>query len=536
MTRLIPERRMLPRWRPSSQVEGPSAQPVIWLPARGVRPSRARQPVQLGEASLAHLEAELQEWKRRRDVGTAADILSFAAFPETHAKLRDVALFLDGQPFVEASPALKSLVGSVLGRVDATQLVAEGPQSAMAAVRTLRRRLSIYPNNPIALTDLALAHTSLGNGVSAKRALLAAWSFASGNRQILLALARYFVHTNEAERAQRFLERSARTDKDPWLMAALIAVGQITGRTPRIVSRARRLVRASTIAPSHLSELAGSLATLELENGDRREARRMFDLAITAPTENVLAQLRWAHQSIDRPFEMRPGWAQTPKAFELLALDAFESCDAETAIEWSQKWQTDEPFSSRPAILASYVLSILGKDERAAELAREGLVANPEDETLEQNLIFSCIRLGNHLEAERRIQRMYRRTATPMVLANIGYLLLAQGNSVGRLFYERAIEELRGKGWYEKELLAIGFYADALRRVGQDDWRVQFERAQEAGKKISSSAFSMLANEVRRSAQLPPAATFAQLTTRRVPKWHWNERSNTVVMHKPRLL
>jgi Flp pilus assembly protein TadD len=536
MTRLIPERRMLPRWRPSSEAAGPSAQPAIRLPSPGERPRAALQRVEPVEVSLAHLESELQEWQQRRDVGSAADILSFAVFPETHARLRDIASFLDDQPFIQENKSLKSLVDSVLGRVDAELLITNGRSSPIAAVRTLRRRLSTYPHNPIALMDLALAHTSLGNRVNAERALLAARSLAPENRQTLLAIARYFVHVGEEDRAQRYLERAARTATDPWLMSALIAVGQITGKTPRIVSKAQRLVRAGTIAPAHLSELAGSLATLELESGDRREARRMFDLAIAAPTENVLAQLRWAHQSINRPFEMRPGWAQTPKAFELLTLDAFESGEATTAVDWSLKWQADEPFSSRPAILASYALSLLGKDEKAAELARDGLVTNPEDETLEQNLIFSLIRLGDLAEAEVRLQRMYRRSPSPMVIANIGCLLLAEGNAEGRLFYERAIEELRAKGWQERELLAIGFYADALRRAGQDDWRVQFERAQQFSKGVASPAFAMLVRKIQGNAQLPDATPLAPPTGRRMPKWHWDEKTNTVILRKPRLL
>lgn len=536
MTHLIPERRMLPRWRPSSQAQGPSAQPVIRLASPGERPNAAPQRVEPVEVSFTRLESELQEWRQQQDVGTAADILSFAVFPEVHPRLHDVASFLDGQPFIQANKPLKTLVDSVLGRVDPELLLTDGPTSARAAVRMLRRRLNTYPHNPIALMDLALAHTSLGNMVSAERALLAGWSLAPENRQTLLAVARYFVHANQAERGQRYLERAARTSTDPWLMSALIAVGQITGKTPRIVGKAQRLVKAGTIAPAHLSELAGSLATLELESGDRREARRMFDLAVAAPTENVLAQLRWAHQSLNRPFEMRPTWAQTPKAFELLTLDAFESGEATTAVNWSEKWRADEPFSSRPAILATYALSILGENERAAELAREGLVTNPDDETLNQNLIFNLIRLGNLAEAEERLLLMYRRSPSPMVLANIGCFLLAQGNQAGRQFYEAAIEELRAKGWKERELLAIGFYSDALRRAGQEDWSAQFARAQEASKNASSPAFAMLAREVQRNAQMPDPTALAQLAERRVPKWHWDEKTNTVIVRRARLL
>ena len=492
-------------------------------------PQRARW-----EEMLAH---EVAEWKAEPDVGTAADLLSYAIYPEAREKLKVVAEFLAREPSVSNSKALMQLVDMVRIGAGAHPALSVAAMPAQTAIRALRSRLREYPQNPIALVDLALAHVSLGNSRSAHRSLLHARTLAPNSRHALTALARYLVHADDAGAAQAVLERSPRTSNDPWLMSALVAVGQITGRTPRALRSARAMITAGSFSPEHISELAGSLATLELESGNRREARKLFNQALIVPTENVLAQLHWAHQSVNKAFEMKAAWDREPRAFELHALDSFATCDTNVAVKWALRWQEDEPFSSRPLILASFLLSILGRQDDAASLCRLGLITNPGDETLEQNLVYSLILSGNLEEASTRLLKMARASPSPMVMANIGCLLLAQGNLEGRTYYEAAIERLHKAGLSERAALAQGFYADALRRCGQLDWIKQLESANESNKVAASPAFAMLNAELQKSRdeQSTLAPPFLP-TTRRMPQWHWDAKTNVVTIRHSKLL
>jgi tetratricopeptide (TPR) repeat protein len=542
MTQLIPPRRMLPRWRVSTEMlAGPFIEPAVKRTRTNAIATRklnkASSLTSGSESWEPMLDLELSQWRKSPDVGTAADILSFAVYPAAREKLKEVASFLVKQPSVARSAVLLELANSVLDDRTAPAAEEESPEPASAAIHSLRERLRLYPNNPIALADLALAHASVGNASSARKALLNAWSLAPTNRHILRALARFFVHIGDPERAQRFLEGSPRISSDPWLMSALIAVGQITGRRARIVRRARTMVAEGLFPAAHISELAGSLATLDLESGDRSGARKLFETAVVAPTENVLAQLHWAHQSINKEFEMRPAWAAATRAFELRALESFAACDTKQALNWALYWKNDEPFSSRPAVLATFLLSLLRRYDDAAALCRFGLRSNPGDENLEQNLIYSLILSGELEEAATRLASVYRRSPSPGAMANVGCLLLAEGNPEGRVYYEKAVELFKAQGEHERAALALGFFADALRRAGEKDWAIQLDRAKEINEGVRSPAFVMLNVELdtdaaNGSGQLlgkKPGAKLAQY-------WKYDPEANLLTVGKRKLL
>lgn len=54
---------------------------------------------------------------------------------------------------------------------------------------------------------------------------------------------------------------------------------------------------SNSIHPGHLSELAAAAGTIELFSGNIKASKKLFNAGLRAPTENSLAQVRWAEGS-----------------------------------------------------------------------------------------------------------------------------------------------------------------------------------------------------------------------------------------------
>ena len=544
MNKMIPPRRMLPRWHDSASAVTASQRKT---PLIAVEASTAAAPDSIASFEMppnnsnpprweAKLERELTRWRRNPNVGTAADILSFAVYAGAQPKLKDVAFYLLKASSAINSPALLELADMVLSDRDELIIIPETTLSPMEAIRKIRGRLRAYPANPIALADIAWVHASLGHARAAYRALLAAKTLAPTNRHIVQALCRYLVHTGDAFAAQQYLEKTPSIRQDPWLLSALIAVSQITGKPTRLIKHARGMLSAGTVAPMNLSELAGSFATLEVAEGNIKAARRLFDIALVEPTENVLAQLHWVAEETGRSFEIKSAWKDIPRAFELQAFQSFVECDVEATLAHAWDWHQDEPFSSRPLVLASFLLDMSERDDDAIFTCRAGLLSNPDDAALQNNLIYSLIVTGQLDEAQERLNVLLRMDPSIQALANAGYLYLRIGQEAeGRLCYEKAVELFHKKGDAERAAMVLAFYARSLRDTGFEGWNIPLEKARESNMQLLSPAVAMVLNTISRTTNSAEKLA-ARRNAVRNSSWRFDKITNTLIVKPTKLL
>jgi hypothetical protein len=111
----------------------------------------------------------------------------------------------------------------------------------------------------------------------------------------------------------------------------------------------------------------------------------------------------------------------------------------------ARNWQTEQPFSSRPAMFGSYLASVLLEDyEQGAALAGTGLLSSPDDFELCKLYAFSLARQGNVRGAARAFSgidetRLSERQRI-VWLATRGLIAFRNGDMVlGRSLYEAAI-------------------------------------------------------------------------------------------------
>jgi Flp pilus assembly protein TadD len=185
-------------------------------------------------------------------------------------------------------------------------------------------------------------------------------------------------------------------------------------------------------------------------DGNVRNARRLFAQAMTAPTDNSLAQAEWVVSRIG--LRDLPAAESVPRSYEAAALTAVRAGDWSRALDACYEWLDDEPFSHKSAVMGSFVAST-GRAEygEGAVIATEGLIANPDDQQLRNNLIFALANDGQLdravREADRaRVADMDADTLTAWT-ATVGLLNYRLGQpQVGRRHYHAAVAAAERQG------------------------------------------------------------------------------------------
>ena len=293
---------------------------------------------------------------------------------------------------------------------------------------------------------------------------------------------------------------------DPWLLAAEIALGSIIDKGRRRVKHARRMIAGGRFEPKQVSELASALATLELSSGSIRKAKRLLALSLEDPTENSVAQAIWAarrYQSI----RFDPRQVARKSAFEAASLASYQDGGWRRVIKNSRRWFGDQPFSSRPASLGSFVATTALTDYSTGKwFAEMGLRANPRDFTLLNNLAFSCLQLDDVSGAEHalgRIDRGHLSTEQLIVLqATQGLMEFRTGDpDRGRQLYgsaRTAAQRLRNSNGQRIHALASMFFALEELSVGGPNVDTICGAALTSAAKVLDPIVAPLAHRVRR--------------------------------------
>ena len=420
------------------------------------------------EQDVSAFQEKLTDWNKDHRLFHALEVIGAAAVLGFNNEAAEAAEFVLTSPAALATSKL--VAEAVLGTHPTDDLSSK--VSTQHEIQTLRRRVRDAPNSSLAWIDLALLHTNQGALDKAANEVMAAVDLAPANRHIIRSAVRFFIHIKDFDRAFYTLLRSPLTVSDPWLMAAEIAVSSLRSESSELAKPARRLIESNSVPPFHISELASSLATLEAMSGGARSARRLFTTSLLDPTENSIAQAKWATDSA-KVFEMDPRFLQMRAPFEARAWAHFRTARWAKALHEAEEWLRDQPFSTGPALLSSYIASTSLEDfERGESLALEGLQANPRDALLLNNLAFAQASAGKLEEAIRTIGRIESTADLGVRIirsATVGLIHFREGRSeVGRQFYLSAISEARRTGKERLAAKAAIFYALEAQRIGSE--------------------------------------------------------------------
>jgi tetratricopeptide (TPR) repeat protein len=248
--------------------------------------------------------------------------------------------------------------------------------------------------------ELARIYTILGQLEKANRAIDAALKLAPENRFTVRSAARFFVHVDDPEKAEWILKKSQRVHVDPWLLSTHISIAQLQDKAFRFGREASSMVNSGSHAPLHVVELAAVLGNVELANGEVKNARRLFQKSLVKPTENAVAQVVTVARLIARAEYLKSEF-HVQRPFEAKAKAHVFLAEWDRVFAECKLWLCDEPFSTEPALLGSYISSCLTNDfEKALSILEKALRANPSDPALLNNKAFSLIESNQLKEAK----------------------------------------------------------------------------------------------------------------------------------------
>lgn len=514
----IPQRRLIPRWRPVSQtLETNEIESLLNEPKKKLAFDHDR-----------FIDA-ISAWRTNPTVGHLGDVISFAPDEElrpTIAAIVDEAMKLGHA----VSDTQKSIFLEVREEVlDPDGTNPGGRLANQSRVAKLRQELLIAPDNVLALLDMAQLQLAAGKQADAKRYLLTALNLAPNGRITLRTAARFFVHQGEPDRAHTLIARHPATKEDPWLMASEIALSQVAERGSVLLGSARRLLRTSKRSSRQLAELAGAVANREILEGSFKEARALLRLALEQPTDNVVAQAmidgRLMGLNLDEPAITRA----VSKSSEAQLLQSWMKSDERASESHALRWHQEEPFSSRPLQFLTSLFSLQGEYAKALEWVERGLIADPFDSGLITNLSFTQAAVGKEAAAEatmKRARAIDNVRHEPFFKATEGLIALRRGQfELARSLYREAEEIFTKTDRESLAALCVAYYAKFAAEIGASDADALRKEAEDKVKKSPTIDGRIMLSRLAKQAVKIPIEEEEQ---RRLSQWVFDPTSNTL--------
>lgn len=448
-------RQIIPRWLPFSQqclLIPPDALDNRWMETC---------------VTKDELESKRIAWVHSGHLLFAIDFLCAAeAMDQLHLSEAVTAASMIQESTDTIASASKQSASRVLHEMESKLIL---PPMDVGAIRrhlgVLKHVVESDSRDPFRYLDMAYYYELLAQDKHAEECVRIAQALGSENPQVIRSVARFYLHHDKnPDRSLSILRRTPAVSWDPSLLASEISISEAFGQKSKLPTRARSVLTQG-YHPWVVSELAGTMGTLELNAGSTHKARAALRLAGKCPDENTLAQLRWLSPRISVQIEPVQN-CSTIAAFEADAITSFRFSDFSNSLAAAINWMRFQPFSAKPASFASFVASVSLEDhDTAITLLNESLQSSPQAFMLYNNLAFAYATIGNHEEAQNALDRGVSRshlTDADKAIANAtrGLIAFRRGDfQIGRKLYEETVEHFLREGDKVKEAAARVFWA-----------------------------------------------------------------------------
>jgi tetratricopeptide (TPR) repeat protein len=436
------------------------------------------------------ISAAIEDFEVSPSISVAADLLSVAATLGHLDAARDAAhliLSADGSP-IAARKLAELCVGNISSESNEStpnaNLTAFVREDLFSQIHATRVRLQRYPSDAILWTNLAALYTYLGQVKQAKRSLQIAYSLAPQNRYVVRSISRILLHQGEGDLAHRILRNADGILSDPWILSAEIATAGTLGRTSGFLKNGQRLIQKDKFLPFDSSELASAVGTIFACNGNQHHAKRMIRQSLINPSENSVAQAAW----LARTFPGLPELSKPATAsYEANAWLTRQRGELRRCLLQSEHWQKDQPFSARPAEMGSFMASRIERHEDSVRIAEQGLLSNPNNFTLRNNLAFSYGNLNLIDKAAKILRDVDVSTLSPIekivFTATSGLLAFRAGNVAGgRALYRKSVTHAKARN-DNRAAVAMIYQAMEELRLGTSEAPVFKKNALDQGRR-----------------------------------------------------
>lgn len=371
--------------------------------------------------------------------------------------VKSIARAVRYPPFIGASAAgSMPAAGSGLGNL------------INADIRALKLRVRDAPRDCLSWSDLALLYATIGQTKKAERAMEAGIASANGNRLVIRAACRLWLHLQKKNESLALIRRQELVRSDPWLLSAELAIATALGRTPRFVKEAKAVLGSLGDFPGFITELAGAVGQVELASGSSfKNAKKHLKQSLVAPNENTIAQAVWLQRQNSKAVTLPNNLLSRPGTFEANTMHAVEHGRWDIAQKFVSQWASDEPFSVRPFQMGSFLGLTVNEDlQFATEITRAGLTANPTDLMMRNNLVVAEALQGNLKAAHELLSHIPRSLddvrLNCIVTATRGLVEFCAGNpDQGRSYYLTALHGMLSHPQLDREAaILVAYYLE----------------------------------------------------------------------------
>lgn len=516
------ERNVIPKWRRSSVAAMlPETRPTI----------ASNKAINDSKVNLDTLSYELALWKQNKSIGVAADLLNFGHIKDANELLEEPASFVlaskDELPSRLILLAKKILNESHIA-LDVIPPPLVSPDKIFTEIAYLKKRLVQNPRDAITLVDLARLYATLGQKEKADKAISVATSIFPDHRFILRSATRHWIHVGEPERGLYLLRKTERTKTDPWLLASELAVESVLKKSPKRWNLAKSILASEKFESMHIAELASASASIFLQDGKIKDAKRLFNIALLDPNDNAIAQAIWASKFFNINIKTKEEWFEGFFSAEANFYKRQSELDFNGAINAAIDWFYSEPFSLRPLRAATYAACIIEKFEDAEKYAKLGLNIDKSDIELANNLVYAFVGQGKMNEAIALLQEVYVReknetgTSSGHTIANFALISNRFGNTQeGEKLYRLAISLLQDNNLSESKAVATATMAKEAKLANAPNSTQLLAEAKEVALATNASgAIKIL--EILTNTNLVEAKKLDV----QIPKWLHDKSSN----------
>jgi tetratricopeptide (TPR) repeat protein len=412
----------------------------------------------------------LEDWKKEKNLIVAIQILSYGIIHEELSLYEDALNYVKDKKNSLNKIELDILEIALRKKIpdESITYCCENNEDIKLRIKELKAAKKNNLINPFLWCDIGYYYTILGEKEKAKRAFLAAISLNNSNRYIVRSVARFFLHLDEYDFAHRVLVDSPRIIQDPGILAAEIAISELMERKSRYIDDGIRIVENDDVSLIEKNELMGQIATIEFAHGKSSKARKLVEKCLNVPNENILAQFEFISNThrIDHEFDSKQFSVMCQ--YEALTRAYFNESNFEKSLVNAKLWLEFQPFSHKPAILASYIAAaVLNNHNEAIQIVQSALFISPESTALKNNLAFSLAKTGRIQEALNVLKSIKYNSLSKyeaaVLTATIGFVSYKSGNlEYAKNGYDSAIQYFRNNGYSIALTRALYNYSSVL--------------------------------------------------------------------------
>ena len=345
-------------------------------------------------------------------------------------------------------------------------------KTARENIHLLRNMSFINPSDDILWVDLAYFYAIQGQKKKAEKCIDTSLYLKPTNIFSIKSIIKYLLLTDNIEEALWLINSNDDLKNNPQLISTEISICESYGLKSKLLRKAYNITRDLQLRQSIENELFATIATMEFNSGNSKKGQKLFNQSLLYPNENIVAQSRYISMKFNKKIDNSS--QIVPCSYERDSWVSYNDGDFEKAIDNSKNWFYFQPFSITPAMMNSYINSLIyNKEDEAIRIVNKALKISPKNFDLLNNKVVSLFRSNNLNEANRKLNELEKIDAISEDDATI--LLATQGLAAfrnnqleeGINKYKQAIEVFKKKNSFEQYCRALYYFAYELKNANQ---------------------------------------------------------------------